>query len=101
SSRDAMEMKLCRLTGFGIELNGQKSAVLQQLNPGERRTQAQVKRLPMPRPPQRRAHAPGRVAEETDGRQAGEPAAFPEDQTRMQMPDDRLLELRQLPANGV
>src|ERR1041385_2977959 len=60
-----------------------------------------MKRLPMPRFPQRRAHAPGRVAQKTDWRHSGQPAALPEDQARVQMADDGLLDLPDLVADRV
>ena len=67
----------------------------QQFDARDRGTQPHVEGPPMPRVVQRRGHAVNPVAEEGYGRHTRQPPALPEDQIRMQVPDDRLLDLRQ------
>ena len=89
------------LPSVSAKFGGVVAAVLQQLNPRQGGAEPHVERLPGSGFVQRGAHAPGGVTQKADRGHAGQPPAFPQNQTGMQMADDGLLNLRQLAAHDL
>jgi outer membrane protein assembly factor BamB len=76
-----------------------KAPVLKQLDPGERRTEQNIERLPVARLAQRGGQPLGRVPEKGDHRHARKHAAGLENQSRVEMADDGSFHLCQLFAH--
>ena len=73
----SMEPEPGRLAGFGVKFGGAIAAVLQEFDAGQRRAEADVEWAPLAGLAQGSAHSLYGVAEESNGRHPGQPAAFP------------------------
>src|SRR5437867_3411466 len=96
-----MAVKPWRLAAFCVQLDPQIPSIIQQLDAGEGRTEANLEGTPVPRVAQSGAEAFGGVAEKSDPRNPSERAAFPQDEVGMEMADDGLLDLGQSRANSL
>ena len=98
-SRQPVALENGGLAGFGIEFHRQVTAVFQKLDTGEGGTKPDLKRPPVAGFGKGRADAFGGMAEETNARNAGQQAAFPENETGMKVADDGVLNLGNLRAD--
>ena len=89
-----MEAEAGGLAGFGVEFEGAVAAVFQEFDAGQCGAEADVEWPPKAGLVQGGAQAPDGVAEEANGRHAGQQAAMPQDKVCVQVADDRVLDLR-------
>ena len=80
-----METEAGGVAGLGIEFDGAVAAVFEEFNAGQGRAEADVEGTPMTGFVQGGAQAADGVAEEANGRHAGEQATVPQDKVCMQV----------------
>ena len=95
-----MKLELRRKFCLRVNFHDVIAAVVQQFDAGERWAEAHAERPPIMRGVQRRGELAHGISEKPHGRDAGEQPAFPQNQTRVEMADDGLLDLRQPAAHG-
>jgi hypothetical protein len=78
-------MELDRPAGIQIQFSGQKAAIFQKLDPGKAWTKASAEGFPTAGAAQRGGQALSGVPEKSDPRHAGQPAALPKNEARVEM----------------
>src|SRR4051812_41994090 len=87
--------------GFKIKFSRQVTAVLQKLNTCQCRAKPDSIRTPITSGAQSCAQPAHRMPAKSEARHPRKPPAFPQDQTRMEMTNDCLLDLRRASADGL
>src|ERR1035441_9464901 len=95
-----METEAGGTARLGIEFDGEVAAVFEEFDAGQGGAEADVEGAPKSGFVQAGAQASDGVAEEADGRHAGQQAAVPQDKVCVQVADNGLLDLRQAGAGG-
>src|SRR5688500_3237317 len=94
-----MASKACWLTRILEQFSGQEPAILEQLDPRQRRAKPGPECFPMTGLTQRFSHPACGMAQERNGLHAGEHPAFPENERRIQVTHNGLFDLRQPASN--
>ena len=95
-----MKLEAGGLMSVEGEFGRKVTAVFKQFDACQRRTEPDLEGGPMAGFPEGDAHPPGCVAQETNHRHAGEQPGLPQDQVRVQMPNDGLLNLTEPGMNS-